>query len=234
MVELIWADMWERFPTLRFSLTEGDIGWIPYFLWRAEHTHSRHGGWTKATFPDRVSGPADVFRKHFLSCFISDRIAVKLLDEFDTGNVCWESDFPHSDSNWPNAPEELTKLFGDAGVDDAAVNKITHENAMRHYKFDPFAIRGRDKCTVRAPAVRGLRRRRVTRVGRAADERRSGSVAHHDDAWPRRRCRQVSLSASSDLSSRGSTTPVRPAGSKVRLRVPCRSRRPGPRLPTPG
>src|ERR1700710_1485750 len=115
MVELIWADMWSRFPTLRFSLTEGDIGWIPYFLWRAEHTHRRHGGWTQATFPAGYSGPADVFRKHFLSCFISDGIAVKLLEEFDTSTVCWESDFPHSDSNWPNAPEELSKLFGDAG-----------------------------------------------------------------------------------------------------------------------
>ena len=32
-------------PTLKFSLTEGDIGWIPYFLWRAEHVNDRHRGW---------------------------------------------------------------------------------------------------------------------------------------------------------------------------------------------
>jgi predicted TIM-barrel fold metal-dependent hydrolase len=171
MVELIWADLWSRFPTLRFSLTEGDIGWIPYFLWRAEHTHKRHGGWTKATFPAGYSGPTDVFRKHFLSCFISDRIAVKLLDEFDTSTVCWESDFPHSDSNWPNAPEELTKLFGDAGVDDATVNQITHENAMKHYQFDPFAVRGRERCTVGALRSEATGVDVVTRVGREADER---------------------------------------------------------------
>jgi predicted TIM-barrel fold metal-dependent hydrolase len=171
MVELIWADLWERFPTLRFSLTEGDIGWIPYFLWRAEHTHKRHGGWTKATFPAGYSGPTDVFRKHFLSCFISDRIAVKLLDEFDTSTVCWESDFPHSDSNWPNAPEELTKLFGDAGVEDAVVNQITHENAMKHYKFDPFAVRSKDRCTVGALRAEAGGVDVVTRVGREADER---------------------------------------------------------------
>ena len=34
--DLLWADFWWKFPTLRFSLTEGDIGWIPYFLQRAE------------------------------------------------------------------------------------------------------------------------------------------------------------------------------------------------------
>ena len=171
MVELIWADLWARFPTLRFSLTEGDIGWIPYFLWRAEHTNRRHGGWTKATFPKGYSGPTDVFRNHFLSCFISDPIGVKLLDEFDTGNVCWESDFPHSDSNWPNAPEELSKLFADAGVDDAVVNQITHENAMKHYKFDPYASRAREQCTAGALRAEATDVDVVTRVGREATER---------------------------------------------------------------
>jgi predicted TIM-barrel fold metal-dependent hydrolase len=171
LVELIWADMWERFPTLRFSLTEGDIGWIPYFLWRAEHTYNRHGGWTKATFPNGYSGPTDVFRKHFLSCFIADRIGVKLLDEFDPTTVCWESDFPHSDSNWPNAPEELSRLFGDAGVDRETVDRVTHRNAMQHYGFDPFAIRPREQCTASVLRSEASDVDTVTRVGREADER---------------------------------------------------------------
>ena len=36
--DLLWSDLWQRFPDLRFALTEGDIGWIPYFLQRAEHS----------------------------------------------------------------------------------------------------------------------------------------------------------------------------------------------------
>ncbi|PBJ34038.1 amidohydrolase family protein, partial [Mycobacterium avium] len=39
--ELIWAQFWADFPELKFSLTEGDVGWIPYFLWRAEHVYNR-------------------------------------------------------------------------------------------------------------------------------------------------------------------------------------------------
>jgi predicted TIM-barrel fold metal-dependent hydrolase len=171
LVELIWADMWERFPTLRFSLTEGDIGWIPYFLWRAEHTYNRHGGWTKATFPKGYAGPTDVFRRHFLSCFIADRIGVKLLDEFDPTTVCWESDFPHSDSNWPNAPEDLARLFSDAGVPSETVDQVTHLNAMKHYSFDPFASRPRERCTASALRSEATDVDVVTHVGREADER---------------------------------------------------------------
>jgi predicted TIM-barrel fold metal-dependent hydrolase len=169
MVELLWSDMWERFPDLRVSLTEGDIGWIPYFLWRAEHTQRRHSGWTKATFPKGISGPTELFQKHFISCFISDGVGVKLLEYFNLDNVCWESDFPHSDSNWPNAPEELTEIF--AGVDDATVDKITHENAMRHFRFDPFAARPREQCTVGALRAEAADVDVVTHVGRQAAQR---------------------------------------------------------------
>ena len=33
---------------------------------------------------------------------------------------------------------------------DAEIDAITHENAMRWYRFDPFAHRPRERCTVGA------------------------------------------------------------------------------------
>jgi predicted TIM-barrel fold metal-dependent hydrolase len=168
LVDLLWADFWDRFPTLKFSLTEGDIGWIPYFLWRAEHVHDRHSGWTKHDFGS-AGGPTAVFRDHILCCFISDPIGIKLLDEFELDNVCWESDFPHSDGTWPRAPEELVKIMD--GVPREAVDKITYENAMRHYQFDPFAVRSRSECTVAALRAESPDVDTVTRVGRKASDR---------------------------------------------------------------
>ena len=37
-----------------------------------------------------------------------------------------------------------------AGVDDAQINKITHENAMRLFRYDPYKVRPKEKCTVAA------------------------------------------------------------------------------------
>jgi predicted TIM-barrel fold metal-dependent hydrolase len=176
LVDLLWADFWPRFPTLRFSLTEGDIGWIPYFLWRAEHVQDRHSGWTRHSFGRGYDGPADVFRRHILCCFINDAVGVKLLDEFNLDNVCWESDFPHSDGTWPRAPEEAARVL--SGVPDDVVAKITHENAMRHFSFEPFSVRPRSACTASALRAASPEVDVVTRVGRAADERDL-------DAWRR-------------------------------------------------
>ncbi|HEV8298321.1 MAG TPA: amidohydrolase family protein [Acidimicrobiales bacterium] len=167
LVDLVWADFWWRFPDLKFSLTEGDIGWIPYILQRGEHVHDRHSGWTEHKFPGGRT-PIDIFREHILCCFINDRIGVRLLDEFNVDNVCWESDFPHSDSSWPNGPEVLETLL--AGVADDVVAKITHENAMRHYQFDPYRTRPRKQCTVAALRAEARDVDTVTHVGRRPDE----------------------------------------------------------------
>ncbi|HEY2428080.1 MAG TPA: amidohydrolase family protein [Acidimicrobiales bacterium] len=164
--DLMWADFWWRFPELRFSLTEGDIGWIPYFLQRADHIQARHSGWTGQRFPEGW-GPAEVFRQRILCCFINDRIGVKLLDEFNLDNVCWESDFPHSDSSWPDGPEVLEGLL--AHVPDDDINRITHGNAIRHYRFDPFTTRARERCTVAALRAEAADVDVVTRVGRPPD-----------------------------------------------------------------
>ena len=167
--EMMWADFWNRFPDLKISITEGDVGWIPYFLWRAEHVHDRHSGWTKHEFPNG-GGPSDVFKRHMVCCFISDPIGVKLLDELNEDMVCWESDFPHSDSNWPNAPEDLAdKVL--VGLTDEQIAKITHTNAMRLFQFDPFATRPKEQCTAGALRAESPDVDTVTHVGRPADER---------------------------------------------------------------
>jgi predicted TIM-barrel fold metal-dependent hydrolase len=166
--DLLWAPFWHRFPELRFALTEGDIGWIPYFLWRAEHTLDRHNGWMRHDPPQGLS-PSELFRERILCCFIGDRIGVKLLDEFNVDNVCWESDFPHSDSSWPHAPERLATLLD--GLEPGVVSRLTHENAMRHFQFDPFATRARELCTARALRVEAGHVDTVTRSGRPADDR---------------------------------------------------------------
>ena len=53
---------------------------------------------------------------------------------------------------WPGAPEELGAVFAENGVTDDEVAKITHENAMRWYSFDPFTHVPKEEATVARPA----------------------------------------------------------------------------------
>jgi len=62
--------------------------------------------------------------------------------------MTWECDYPHSDTTWPNSPEILWRSLD--GVPDNEINMLTHENAMRHFHYDPFAHRPKEQCHVSA------------------------------------------------------------------------------------
>jgi predicted TIM-barrel fold metal-dependent hydrolase len=144
--DLLWSRVIKEFPDLRFALSEGGTGWIPYFTDRIDRTYEMHHLWTGQDFGTKL--PSEVFRERFLTCFISDPVGVKLRHDIGIDNIAWECDYPHSDSSWPAAPEELAGVT--AGVPDDEVNKITYENACRWYNFDPFKHRRREQCTVGA------------------------------------------------------------------------------------
>ena len=146
--DLLWSAPIKAYPTLKIALSEGGTGWIPYFLDRVDRTYEMHSTWTHQDFGGKL--PSEVFREHFMTCFISDPIGVKNRHEIGVDNICWEMDYPHSDSMWPGAPEELAAVFETYDVPDDEINKMTHENAMRLYHFDPFVHIPKDQATVGA------------------------------------------------------------------------------------
>jgi predicted TIM-barrel fold metal-dependent hydrolase len=146
--DLLWSRVFKQYPTLKVALSEGGTGWIPYFIDRLDRTYDMHHRWTGQDFGDKL--PSEVFREHFLTCFIADPIGVTLRHQIGMDNIAWECDYPHSDSSWPLAPEELHQVAAAAGVPDDELDQICHTNAMRWFSFDPFANRARDACTVGA------------------------------------------------------------------------------------
>ncbi|MGH3563966.1 MAG: amidohydrolase family protein, partial [Mycobacterium sp.] len=145
--DLVWSRMLRKFPELKVALSEGGIGWIPYFLERIDYNYDRHHAWTGQDFGDQL--PSEVFNEHVLTCFIDDKFGMASRDALDLDMVTWECDYPHSDSNWPRSPEVFAESMD--GVSDTDIDKITHLNAMRHFHYDPFSVLGgKQNCTVGA------------------------------------------------------------------------------------
>ena len=143
--DLLWSRVLQEFP-VKFALSEGGIGWIPYFLERVDYVYEHHKAWTNTDFGDKL--PSQLFRERLITCFIDDAIGLELRDHIGVENITWECDYPHSDSTWPHSPERLAKQV--AGLSDDEIDLISHRNAMREFRFDPFAVRPREECTVGA------------------------------------------------------------------------------------
>jgi len=146
--DLIFSPVFKKFPDVTVALSEGGIGWIPYFLERLDHSYSAHKAWTFADFGDKL--PSQVFMERVILCFIEDDFGARHAREIGTDRICIETDYPHSDAIWPNAPERLMQGWVPTDLTDAEIDAMTHENAMRFFRFDPYSIRPRERCTVGA------------------------------------------------------------------------------------
>ena len=150
--DLVWSQTLRKFPDLRIALSEGGIGWIPYFLERVDYNYQHHHLWTGQDFGNQL--PSDLFNQHVITCFIDDHFGVASRAFLNMDNVCWECDYPHSDSTWPTAPETFMKQMD--GVSRKDIDRISHQNAIRHFSYDPFSVIPKEECTVGA-----LRRRAI-------------------------------------------------------------------------
>jgi predicted TIM-barrel fold metal-dependent hydrolase len=145
--DLLFSPVVRKFPTVKFALSEGGIGWIPFLLERFEDVYSRQRAWTGDDLGDGRS-PTDVFRTNFLSCFIRDRVGIEMRHHIGVETICWEMDYPHSDSSWPDAPEQLAEQLEGCTRDE--IEAITWRNAARAFGYDAVDRLGRENCTVAA------------------------------------------------------------------------------------
>jgi len=145
--DLIWGPALRKFPGLKVAFSEGGIGWLPFLMDRIDR-HYENQRWTHQDFGDKK--PSELLREQTLACFITDPMSLKLAREIGIDMLAFETDYPHSDSLWPNAPEFLLEECNDAGLTDDEIDKITYKNVARFCSYDPFAVIPKEQATVGA------------------------------------------------------------------------------------
>ncbi|MBC7785863.1 MAG: amidohydrolase [Burkholderiales bacterium] len=146
VADFVFSPLFRKFPELTVVMSEGCIGWVPFLRERADAAYVNHRYWTHQDFGDQL--PSDIIDKHFVFCFHDDKCGLEMRHKVGIDRITWESDYPHSDSTWPNSPEILWECVHDYPDDE--INKITHLNAMRVLRFDPFKHIRKEDATVGA------------------------------------------------------------------------------------
>jgi predicted TIM-barrel fold metal-dependent hydrolase len=132
MSDFLFSGVLLRFPDLKLAYSEGQIGWIPYILERADDVWHQHGAWAQGTaIPEP---PSTYYYRHIFGCFFRDNHGIKSLESVGVDNVTFETDYPHSDSTWPDTKQVAEEMF--AGLDDDVVYKICRGNAIRMLGLD--------------------------------------------------------------------------------------------------
>ena len=153
MLSWIFSGLFQRYPDIKIALSEGSIGWIPWFLERSHQVLETQKHWVakgqqyqgSAEGAHAINVDTDVFkiniyedyRNHFYGCFIDDQTGLHMLDVIGEDNVMIETDYPHSDTTWPHSIKLAHERL--AGLDPEVQYKILRGNAERLYRFTPAA-----------------------------------------------------------------------------------------------
>jgi predicted TIM-barrel fold metal-dependent hydrolase len=136
VVDFLFSGVLVRFPTLQLAYSEGQIGWIPYILERADTVWLENRGWGGVA--DKVpEPPSTYFRRQVTGCFFDDAHGLRSVEEIGVDRITYESDYPHSDSTWPHTKEVAERQM--AALDDEAKRKIVRGNAIALYGLDHLA-----------------------------------------------------------------------------------------------
>jgi predicted TIM-barrel fold metal-dependent hydrolase len=120
---LLWSGVFERFPGLRFGVTEGGCWWLPQLLWSWDRLYLGQKGAEKLganAFRDVVSMlPSEyVDRNCFTGLNNIKRRELGMRYEIGIDNMLWGTDFPHPEGTWPNTREWLCKTFFDIPIEE--------------------------------------------------------------------------------------------------------------------
>jgi len=126
--DFLFSGVLVRFPTLKLAYSEGQIGWIPYILERADDVWREHRAWggVRDIVPEP---PSTYYYRQVFGCFFRDRHGIDSLDVVGVDNTTFETDYPHTDSTWPHTKQVAEELMGD--LPDDVVHKIVRGNAIR-------------------------------------------------------------------------------------------------------
>lgn len=128
---LLFSGILRKWPKLKFISAESGIGWLPYFIERCDYTHRKHQFWT-GTRIDVM--PSDLFRQSIFVNFISDRAGIELRNMIGIGNIMLGTDYPHTDSSWPDTQRIIKEQMGD--IPDAERHAICAGNAVKVFGLD--------------------------------------------------------------------------------------------------
>jgi predicted TIM-barrel fold metal-dependent hydrolase len=128
LTDFLFSGVLVRFPELKLAYSEGQIGWIPYVLERADDVWLEHRAWggVRDIVPEP---PSTYYYRQVFGCFFRDRHGVASLETVGVDNTTFETDYPHTDSTWPHTKKVAQELM--AGLPDDVVYKLVRGNAIR-------------------------------------------------------------------------------------------------------
>ncbi len=141
LVSFILGGIFERFPRLKFVITEAGCAWVPPLLKRLDDTIDKirktgQTGEIRYGEDDKLNQLASEYFAQNVWMGVSQPGPADAAARYQIGldRFMWGSDYPHDEGTYPYTREHLRQIFH--GTGPAEMQKILAENVAELYDFD--------------------------------------------------------------------------------------------------
>jgi len=127
----LFANIFHRFPRLRLGVIESGVGWMAWFTEYVTRTWEKQRYWTESPLTE---SPAFYMDRNVYGSFIQDRTGFLNYDLPGGRNVMWSSDYPHSETTFPNSRAVIERDV--AGCRPEVIAAVIRETAKRFFRLD--------------------------------------------------------------------------------------------------
>jgi hypothetical protein len=114
---------------MRWAIVESGVGWMSWMAEYMDRTWEKQRFWTESKLQNPPSFYMD---RNIYGSFINDRIGIINRSLPGGKNIMWSSDYPHSETTFPNSHAVIARDF--AGVPHEDVQKIVGGRARDLYQ----------------------------------------------------------------------------------------------------
>jgi predicted TIM-barrel fold metal-dependent hydrolase len=137
MIDFIFSGTLERFQGLKLAYSEGQVGWMPYLMERADKLAAER---SDNSFGTSLPHPPSSYVSRIWGCVFDDEVGLANRDRIGMDQITFEVDYPHADSTFPRTLEVATEICEQAGLSDDEVYKFMRGNAITAFGLDRFGI----------------------------------------------------------------------------------------------
>ena len=140
MLDFIFSGTLERFPRLKIAYSEGQVGWMPYVLERADKLWAERSDNSFGT--SLPNPPSSYVPGRIYGCIFDDETGLRNRDVIGMDQICFETDYPHADSTFPHSKKVAADICAQAGLDETETYKLLRGNAIEAFGLHRFGITG--------------------------------------------------------------------------------------------
>ncbi|MDW3215303.1 MAG: amidohydrolase family protein [Ilumatobacteraceae bacterium] len=138
LLDFIFSGTLDRIPNLKLFFAESQAGWLPFVLEQADALWALREGSSMSV--DLPNPPTSYLVDRVFTSIFHDDVAIKNRDSIGVRQMCFETDYPHSVTTFPESHSGAMESCRKFGLDDGEIYELMRGSAIRAFGLERLGI----------------------------------------------------------------------------------------------